>query len=286
LRECISEKGYILTAQNKGDTDYIRLAYSLALSIKASQCNVQGITLITDDPVPERFQWVFDQIQPIWLGDSTHHSNNPYSNEWKVYHTTPYKRTIKLEADMLVLDDLSHVWDALVDYDVCIPNVVYDYRGIETSADYYRRALKENNIYNAFSAFTYFNQSPEAWKFFKMCEKLFTNWGELGWQQLWNCPEKIGSTDVVWGLATTLLGKENEYWCPRNFSFTHMKTLAQGWEYPNLTDVAWTNYGQFRLTDDCQLYVEGYKQSGVFHYVDKNFITDEIIHTYERYLGV
>ena len=41
-------RGYIVIAQNSGDTDYLRMAYGLALSLKATQTTVSNLCVCVD----------------------------------------------------------------------------------------------------------------------------------------------------------------------------------------------------------------------------------------------
>ena len=58
--------GVCLLAQNNDQTNYVRQAYALALSIVAKSPK-QKVSLITNDTVDESYKKVFDQIIPIPL---------------------------------------------------------------------------------------------------------------------------------------------------------------------------------------------------------------------------
>src|SRR5271157_3807356 len=97
------ERGFLTIAQNSADTDYIRLAYGLALSLKATQ-KENGYLSILVTPgtiVNKEYRWAFDEIIEIPWGDNATASRWKLENEWKAYHVTPYRETIKLDADML-----------------------------------------------------------------------------------------------------------------------------------------------------------------------------------------
>ena len=102
--------GFIVLAQNTDTVDYVQQAYALALSIKFSQQNINSISLVTNDPVPEKYQKVFDQIIPIPWFDPNSNSILKAENRWKLYHVSPYKSTIVLDTDMLLLEDISGWW--------------------------------------------------------------------------------------------------------------------------------------------------------------------------------
>ena len=71
-------RGFLVLAQNTEDVDYVRQAYALALSIRNSQ-TITSISLVTDDPVPEEYQLVFDNIIPIPFGNTD--TVSPYRAE-------------------------------------------------------------------------------------------------------------------------------------------------------------------------------------------------------------
>ena len=107
-------QGYLVIAQNNAN-DYVRQAYALALSIKATQPNINNISLVTDDTVPEQYLSAFDKIIPIPFGDAASSSSWKVENRWKLYHASPYDETIVLDVDMLVLDNIENVWKFVVD---------------------------------------------------------------------------------------------------------------------------------------------------------------------------
>ena len=66
-------RGYIVIAQNSGETDYLKMAYALALSLKATQSTVSNLTVCVDKDtkVPPKYAKVFDQVVEIpWQDDA------------------------------------------------------------------------------------------------------------------------------------------------------------------------------------------------------------------------
>jgi len=51
-------KGYIVIAQNSEDTNYLRMAYALALSLKITQSKVSNLAVCVEDKstVPEKYK--------------------------------------------------------------------------------------------------------------------------------------------------------------------------------------------------------------------------------------
>ena len=62
-----------------------------------------------------------------------------------------------------------------------------------------------------------------------------------------------------------------------------MKANIQNWQ--GLKD-SWQKEVGTYLTDDAQLYVGNYKQSNIFHYTEDDFITSDVINTYEKIIGI
>jgi hypothetical protein len=57
---------------------------------------------------------------------------------------------------------------------------------------------------------------------------------------------------------------------------------VQGWK--EIVTERWQDKVGVYLNSELQLKIGNYKQSGIFHYTEKDFVTDEIINTYEEYL--
>ena len=97
--------GYLIIVNDKDDTDYAKLAYALALSIKNTQREgFDKVALVINDKSRiENFisTWVFDEIIE-WDG-AEHWDGRSYMDE-----LTPWDSTICLDADMLFLRDYSH----------------------------------------------------------------------------------------------------------------------------------------------------------------------------------
>ena len=53
-----------------------------------------------------------------------------------------------------------------------------------------------------------------------------------------------------------------------------MKSRIQGWTEP--TD-SWMQSVAVYFDDDCELKIANYRQQGVFHYTEKDFLTDKIV---------
>lgn len=277
-------RGFFTFAQNNSTTDYVRLAYVLAMSLKASQRSFPNISIgITPKTkIPAEYEWVFDHVIEIPWGDDAKDSEWKLGNEWKAIHMSPYDETIKLDCDMLFFNDISSWWDAISAKDFWICNRVIDYRGNTITDGYNRKTFKENNLPNVYTGFMFFKKAEFTFELFKLVEAIFYNWDVfseicLGYK---NRPA-IPTTDVVFALALKLLDLDQEWHVTNQLpTFVHMKTNLQGWKDDIGGD--WTEHIDVFFNDNLGCKIGNHRQVYPFHYHLKDFITDDIIEAYER----
>tara|TARA_B110000503_G_scaffold142949_1_gene241780 strand:- start:10074 stop:10904 length:831 start_codon:yes stop_codon:yes gene_type:complete len=267
-------KGFCLLAQNNSKTDYIRQAYALALSLHKYNKD-QKISLITNDIVPTEWQSVFDQIIPIPWTDSAKDSDWKIQNRWKVYHASPYDETIVLEADMLILSDITHWWDELAKRELFFVSNVRTYRDELVTSTYYRKTFVANTLPNLYSALHYFKKGDTAKEFYNLLEVIVNNWALFYTKYATEEYQNWCSIDVCAAVASKILGNETDITDPNSYiTFTHMKTRVQGWySVPE----RWTKVLGRYYRDDGTLLLGNYLQTKVLHYVEDEFLTDEII---------
>ena len=152
--------GFCLLAQNNSTTDYVRQAYALAVSIHKFNKD-QKISLITNDTVPKKYKSVFENIIPIPWTDHAKDTDWKIENRWKVYHASPYKNTIVMDVDMLVLHDITHWWQELEKRNIFFVSNVRNYRDEVVTSRFYRKTWDENKLPNLYSGVYYFKKSKE-----------------------------------------------------------------------------------------------------------------------------
>lgn len=274
--------GVCLLAQNNIKTNYVRQAYALALSIVAKSPN-QKVSLITNDPVSDKYKKVFDQIISIpWSDDCSDDSDWKIENRWKVYHATPYRNTMVFDVDMLVLEDLDIYWKQLqknnVDHDILFTTQVVNYRNEVVTNRYYRRTFDANDLPNLYSGMYYFKKAETTKQFFGLLKTVMWNWGDFYKISLSKIPQEWCSFDVCTAITAKLLDRMYTVGDKNNIlEFTHMKTRLQNVPLGE----KWTDTLFVDFNSDLELIVGGLKQSGVFHYVEDEFLTDGIINILE-----
>ena len=264
--------GICLVAQNNSKTDYIRQAYALALSILAKSPNT-NISLITDDDVPYN---VFDKVIPIPWSDMAH-NDWKIENRWKVYHVTPYRNTIVFDVDMLVLENIDYIWKHY--HNLVFTNSVKTYRNEIITDRYYRKTFDANELPDVYVGMYQFLKCESTHEFFTLLDIIMKNWKVFYRKYAPNNFQNWCSVDVSSAIALKILGQENNTLHQDSLlSFTHMKPQVQNL---NSAPSKWTDLLPVDL-ENSDILINGYKQSGVLHYVEDNFLTDDVVQWLEE----
>lgn len=177
------ERGYLIPAI--GET-YVQCAEQLANSIlkKHPQAHV---TILTEDQLP--------------FGDQ-----GGWANDWQCFWASPYRQTIKLEADMIAATEIDHWWTLFELRDVVVSQGVRTYRDQPANNRFYRRVFDQNNLPDVYNAITYWRLSSTAQEFFTLVKNIFQNWKD--YKCLLKFADAEPSTDVVYAMAAQIMGPE------------------------------------------------------------------------------
>lgn len=269
-------KGYLIYAEDRPGNKFTRSAYALAMTIKVN-CPGSNVSLVSNS-VPDEYKHVFDHIiETPW--DQKQSSMYAAEHRWKLYHCSPYDETVVMDADMLVLDDISVYWDTFKNHDVFYTTNVYDYRGNLIEDTYYRKAFAANNLPNFYSALHYFKKSEAAKEFYDMVETINNNW-ELFYGKFVSIHyPKVASMDVSASLAAKILDRQSTFSSQSSpVKFVHMKPLLQRWEVP---PISWQERVGTYFTG-VDLKIGNFKQNEVFHYIEESFLTDQMLALVEQ----
>jgi len=264
-------RGYLVMAQGP----YAKQAEHLAQSILSTQSNVRAISVITDSNIDRT---LFDHVIPLEGEDLAKDAEWKIHNRVRFLELTPYDETVILDADMLFLSDVSHWWTYLGMHELLLTSHVRTYRNNLVINSPYRKTFQENNLPDVYSAFTYFRKTPMVQDFFELIKSIIQNWST--WSQIYTPEHKQPwpSIDVAMAMAVKILDIENTVTTTRPYpTFTHMKSGCQGWEtyIEDWTELVHTHIGNHYLR------IGGYRQSGILHYVKKDFVTDEIMSIFQ-----
>lgn len=254
--------------------NYVSLAETLARSIAVTQSSVNKISVVTDgDPDPKLFDHVIKLDKDI-SGDSSWKIHNRV----QFYDLSPYDETVILDADMLFLTDVSSWWHYMSTHDFLITNRVLTWRGETVTASSYRKTFVSNKLPDVYTAFAYFKKTSLPKTLFRLTENIIQNWSSWTENFTPNNPQDFPSLDVAMAIAIKILDCEHEVTTTRSYpTFTHMKSGCQGWKSYNED---WQKMLPYYIYNK-RLKIGNYFQSGVLHYVNKDFPTADITSIFE-----
>ena len=235
----LAERGYIIPAI--GDT-YVACADRL----KASILNFHpaaNITIVTKDMLP-------------------HGDQGGWANDWQMFQVSPYRQTIKLEADMIAAGPIDHWWTLFENRDVVISQGARTYYDQPAKSRYYRKVFDSNHLPDVYNAITYWRLSSTAKDFFQLVRGIFENWNE--YKKLLKFSEDHASTDVVYAMAAKIMGVEHVTLPPGlGPTIVHMKQHINGLKTENWPQELIWEYNPLRINTVAQ--------HGMFHYHIKDW---------------
>ena len=284
-------RGFFTIAQGE---QYQRFAYALALSLKISQ--PENLSKLSIGILPEekkridpKYLEVIDHVIEIPWGDHAKDSKWKLENEWKTIHMVPYDEIIKLDADMIFPSDISSWWDILSMIDGVFATLPKTYRGEDIVDDFYRKTFTESDLPNVYTAMFYFKKNEVNFELFKLAEYVFNNWQRFYYEFLKpdHRPNYV-STDVVFAIAAKIMDYQQYNMLPTVEipTFVHMKSRLQGWPNDQFMIEDWTKMIPCYFNRDCSLKIGNYDQHLPVHYHVKSFLTDKMIQTMEKRLGI
>ena len=251
----LAERGYLIPASDTESVDYLACAVQLAKSIRQwhPAANIAVLTVRRcSDPV-------FDHVIALPHGDQ-----GGWANDWQCFEASPYRQTIKLEADMVLASPMDHWWTLFEKRDVVISLGCRDIYNRASTCRAYRRLFDENRLPDVYNALTYWRLSATAKEFFGLVRAIFENWS--GYKSFLKFPDENPSTDVVYALAAAIMGTDKVTLPPGTApSIVHMKKRI----IPTLTD-DWTKELVWEHTQP-GVRIQTVAQSGLLHYNVKNW---------------
>lgn len=255
-------KGFLWFAQNNDKTDYVELSKTLARSIK--HWNKENkVCVITDEK--SKFENEFVDVVKVLHKDHSVNHDIKWANEFKAFEMTPFKYTIKIEADMVWTINTDWWWHHLWQHDLVLSVDCRDYRDNVVKTTPYRNTFSRNSLPNIYNGLMYFRKSKKAQHFFRIAKCIVEHWEEVRSKMLVACHDKFPSTDIVFALAYRIIdptscGLIDYDW----FKFIHNKAAVH-----NLSHVKNHNdYLSLNKAKDA-LYFGETRISRVFHYHDK-----------------
>lgn len=160
---------------------------------------------------------VFDHCVTVPYGDQGH--GNQQANDWQVFRASPFRETIKLEADMLITSSIDHWWSLFRHRDLVISTGCRDIYDQPSACRHYRAVFDHNSLADVYNAVTYWRLSETARDFFRWVRTIFSQW--TTYRQLLKFSDDVATTDVVYAMAAEILGRESV-----TMPFTHYPKIV------------------------------------------------------------
>jgi hypothetical protein len=239
-----AERGYLIPAIG---AVYEQCAQQLANSIYQWHPTA-NITILTESMLP-------------------YGNQGGFANDWQCFFASPYRQTIKLEADMVCASPIDHWWTLFENRDVVVSQGCRDFYDRPGESRRYRKIFDNNNLPDVYNAITYWRVSKTAQEFFNLTRQIFQQWSV--YKRLLQEPEEVPSTDVVYAMAAVIMGPE-QVTLPIGLGPTivHMKkhiikNLAEDWT----RDLVWENTNP-------GLRINTVAQWGFVHYHQKEWVNE------------
>ena len=214
----LAERGYVIPAFGEV---YVECAKKLEQSILAFH-PAANITILTTEMLP--------------YGDQ-----GGYANDWQCHWLSPYRQTIKLEADMICASPIDHWWTLFEKRDVVISQGARTFYDAPAESRFYRKIFDKNSLPDVYNAITYWRVSQTAKDFFVLVRSIFENWPD--YKRLLKFPDDEPTTDVVYAVAAVIIGKETVTLPPGlGPTIVHMKQHINRLQTENWTqELIWEN---------------------------------------------
>ena len=266
-------QGFLTFAQNTEEVDYLELAYLQCLNVKATQTHNKYAVVVdelTYKLVTEKHLKAFDYVIQIPTQEYK------FQAEPNVFYLTPFKETIKLEADLLFTRSIDHWWSAFRLKDVCLSYQAKTFAGLNGTIRKYRELFDANELPDVYNGLMYFRHSQAAKDFFEAARYVQRGWGYVK-TSLKKCFEEYPSTDVTYALAALMIGQETVTMPTMDFiNFVHMKSGFNGWSDAR----SWIDTVMSER-DGNVIRINNLNQYDPVHYFDKSYATKELIEYYE-----
>ena len=130
-----------------------------------------------------------------------------YANDWQCFSASPYRQTIKLEADMICASPIDHWWTLFERRDVVVSQGARTFYGKPADSRYYRKTFDQNDLPDVYNAITYWRLSTTAKQFFDLVKNIFEQWDS--YKRILKFPDALPTTDIVYAVAAVIMGPEH-----------------------------------------------------------------------------
>ena len=261
----LEQLGFVTIAQNS-DTDYLNMAYAQALSIKHTQKTNRYAVIVDTETlkqVTDKHRQVFDYVIEL-PQDLAKQQSWKLANEWQVHNLTPFKETIKVEADILFTRSIDHWINAFRLRDIVLSLGCLDHQHRPGTSRAYRKQFDKLSLPDVYSGLMYFRYTQTSTDFFTIAKQLFLTTPDA-------------TTDQVYAQAALIVGPEKCTLPSCDFiKFVHLKPAINDW-----IEQDWTKLVHVEI-DVPDIRINNQTQFNPVHYQTNSFDINKVIQQYER----
>lgn len=188
-----AERGYLITALNPVDWTG---AAALARTLRSWHPDVNIAVMTSHDCTDS----VFDHVVGL-----PHSTDNCHNQDWQCVDATPYRQTIKLQANTVLAGPIDHWWTLLQNKDVVISQSTHNIYGQPVSS-HTRPVFVQNHLPDVYSAITYWRLSRHAQQFFSLVRDIDAHWDQ--YRLCLPRPPIDNTADMVYAMAAVIMGAE------------------------------------------------------------------------------
>ena len=287
----MSKRGFIIIGINT-DVDKMQYAEACALSIK--KCDPEAsICLLYDDKNSEtennlsKYTSSFDLAAPLPFGNTGHNDGFHGSNLWQVHQASPYDETIYVDYDTLFINvDIPQLWDTFSPYELAMSNKAMTYRNgqcnVKTQFEY-ELVANLPKLYNSMIYFKKESKITNEW--FKMADPIFQNWRDTYNTVFKDKKPDTFNKNILCNIVTSLLDIEKQISVPV-INFYDLEAKSQ-YLWNNDVSPEWSQNLNYWFANNNHLMIENsIISSGIVHYRDENFLTNEILNEYRTQIDI
>jgi len=276
-----AKRGFVTLGINT-DEDKIRYCYALALSIKACDPDA-SVTLVVDKGqlgnVQSYYNHAFDYMVELPHGNSAYKDGFHGMNLWQVYHATPYQETIYVDYDTLFVNvDIKNLWNVMSQNDISVPVNALSYRNYPVPKFPRFEYELQYGLPQYFYNLIYFSKSTTAGQWFKMADPIMQNWRDVYNNQFNDKKPDTFEKNLLGNVTTHFMDMQNEIGVTLNNHYDLHSASHGVFPNPEAIPKNWTDMLNYWVTTNRKIQIENsIISSGIIHYSDETFLTDEVI---------
>ena len=261
-----AEHGWLINAGNS--QSLYKQAAASAMTLKINQQMPVAVCIDRADNWPDEYEDCVDYIVEYPFSDTSASMPYPQLNQWQLYHVTPFKNNVLIEADTLVLSNMDYVWH-LGNTNVQLPKSVVDFRNVPWVPPT-AKVFNENKLKILHAGIWFFKaQNDESEKYFKMLDVVSQNWRDAF--KTYFKPEHVLEWPDLDTLHCVTMKMLDEY---DLFTVTDSNLLRYTLML-NTGESKWNDVMNTWYTHSFK--IDNYRQNGVLKYTEPSVMSEKIL---------